>query len=100
MVCKNYNELIEELESIKDEYFKCRKEKFALLDKIDEMEIKQEQLTQLIEKISKELSYKTELLAEYHLKFGEECLEIVEKKRSRIKKRRFRNNDDEGVELE
>ena len=102
MTYKSYDELLEELKIIKEEYFKIRRENLSLLDKLDDMEIEKEQQAELIEKIVKELAYKNELLAEYHLKFGQECLEIIEKKRSRIRKRKAKNkmgNDDEGVEL-
>ncbi|MGV3152909.1 hypothetical protein [Sarcina ventriculi] len=102
MTYKSYDELLEELKIIKEEYFKIRRENLSLVDKLDDMEIEKEQRDELIEKTMKELAYKTELLAEYHLKFGQECLEIIEKKRSRIRKRKAKNkmgNDDEGVEL-
>lgn len=102
MTYKSYDELLEELKIIKEEYFKIRRENLSLLDKLDDMEIEKEQRDELIEKTMKELAYKTELLTEYHLKFGQECLEIIEKKRSRIRKRKAKNkmgNDDEGVEL-
>lgn len=102
MSYKNYDELLEELEIIKEEYFKTRRDNLSLLDKLDDMEIEKEQQAELIEKIVKELAYKNELLAEYHLKFGQECLEIIEKKRSRIRKRKNRNKiyDDNNDESE
>lgn len=104
MIYKSYDELLEELEIIKEQYFKTRRENLSLLDKLDDMEIEKEKEAELTEKIVRELAYKTELLAEYHLKFGEECLEIIEKKRSRIRQKNSKNKrdngfDDEGVEI-
>ena len=76
----------------KEMYFKLRKEQWSLIDKI-------EQQDELIEKLSKELAEKTELLAEYHLRFGEECLDIIKNKRLRIKKRTQIDDDDLEVEI-
>lgn len=92
------------LEDLKEQYLKLRKEHFELLGELDEInrqDDKIEALENIIEKLSKEIAYKTELLTEYHLKFGDECLEIIEKKRSRIKKRTSKkgNKNDEEVEL-
>lgn len=88
-----YNKKLKEMQeiynSLEKQYLELRKEHWALLKEIDEIEKqddKIEQLKEIIEKLSKELAYKTELLTEYHLKFGAECAELIEKKRSRIKK--------------
>lgn len=89
---------------LEEQYLKLRKEHWDLLkmfDEIEKQDDKIEELKDTIENLSKELAYKTELLGEYHLKFGEECYQHIVEKRSRIKKRTSKNDseNDEGVEL-
>lgn len=103
---KELKEAKELFEDLKNQYLKLRKEHWELLaelERIEKQDDKIEELQEIINKLSKELAWKTELVTEYHLRFGDECLEIIEKKRSRIKKRtqrqRHNNEFDEGVEL-
>ncbi|WP_195245631.1 hypothetical protein [Clostridium celatum] len=98
---KELKETVENYKDLEDKYLKLRKKYLEILDKYDSYDDEIMKHKELVEEISKELAYKTELLAEYHLKFGQECLEIIEKKRSRIrnKKQIPKNEDDEGVEL-
>lgn len=103
-----YNKKIKEVQELfnrlQEQYLKLRREHLDLLkmfDEIEKQDDKIEELKDTIENLSKELAYKTELLGEYHLKFGEECYQHIIEKRSRIKKRTLKNDseDDEGVEL-
>lgn len=101
---KELRELQEMFDDLKNQYLKLRKEHFELLKEFDEIERQDEKiegLERIIEKLSKELLWKTGLLTEYHLRFGEECAEIIEKKRSRKNKRAFKkgSESEEGVEL-
>ncbi|MBO3314524.1 hypothetical protein [Clostridium perfringens] len=80
---------------LEEQYLKLRKEHCELLKKYEDFEIIEDEYKDTIEKLVKELSYKTELLSAYHLKFGEECAALIEKKCSKKNK----NNNDEGVEL-
>lgn len=101
---KDLKEAKELFEDLQKQYLKLRKEHWELiaeLERIERQDEKIETLERTIEKLSKELAWKTELVTEYHLRFGEECAEIIEKKRSRIKKRTSKKGteNDEGVEL-
>ena len=101
---KELKETKELLKDLQQQYLKLRKEYWELLRELDEIERqddKIEELERIIEKLSRELAYKTELLTDYHLRFGDECFQIIEKKRSRIKKRTSKkgSENDEGEEL-
>lgn len=66
--------------------------------KLDECQLRELQHKETIEKLCKELDYKTWLVGQYLLKYPE-YMEVLEKKRSLIKKRTNKNEDSEGVEL-
>ena len=101
---KEKNKDKELLEDFKKQYFQLRNEYWGLiaeLDKIERQDEKIESLEWIIGKLSKELEWKTELLTEYHLRFGEECAEIIKNKRLRNNKRISKKGSEncEGVEL-
>lgn len=86
-----------------EKYLKLRKEFWELLEKFDklvekikELKEKQENNNELIEKLSKELAEKTRLLNQYHLDYGDEILEKIEKKTTKAKK----NNDTDSIDIE
>lgn len=66
--------------------------------KIDESELRELEHKETIEKLAKELKYKTWLVGQYLLKYPE-YMEVLKKKRSIIKKRTHKSEDSEGVEL-
>lgn len=99
---KERNKDKELLEDLKKQYLQLRKKYWELsaeLDKIERQDEKIESLEWIVAKLSKELEYKTWLATQYHLKFGEECAEIIEKKH--LRKRTYRNGseNDERIEL-
>ena len=76
-------------------YLKLRQDYFALQAKLDKFNYERmEQLEETIEKLIRELNYKSDLLTKYHLYYGQEILDKFHKKVSKS-----RNNDDVG-ELE
>lgn len=96
---KELRETKELFENLKEQYLKLRKEHYEVLSELDEIKRQDEKIEALegiIEKISKELDWKTQLVTEYHLRFGEECAEIIEKKRSTINKRTSKKHSDDN----
>lgn len=87
----NNQDLIDEnkriFNNLKENYLKLRKEHWELKDKYEEIE-------ELVKKLIKEIRYKTELINEYHLEFGEEILVLFEKKRAKV------NNDSDTMDVE
>lgn len=102
-----YNKKLKELEelfnTLQEQYLKLRREHWALIKELDELERQDDkikELQEIIEKLSKELEYKTWLVTQYILKYPD-YMEKLEKKRSRNNKRTLKegNENDEGVEL-
>lgn len=101
----NKNDFTEELEntlelyrSLETHYLKLRKEHWELLDKYEAQEDEIMHFEELIEKLAKELDYKTWLVTQYILKYPD-YMYVLEKKRSKIKNRTRKGEDNEGVEL-
>ena len=82
-----------EYKDLEKQYLNLRKEHWELIKKYEEFDIAEEGYKDIIENLVKELSYKTELLSLYHLKFGEECAEMLDKRCKR------KNDNSEGIEL-
>ncbi|ELC8349349.1 hypothetical protein QYB82_000141 [Clostridium perfringens] len=80
---------------LEEQYLNLRKKYWELQEKYQEFDDIEDEYKDTIEKLAKELAYKTELLTLYHLKFGEDCIEIMERRYSRKKK----NDDAEVIEL-
>ena len=100
---KKLNELEELFNTLQEQYLKLRREHWALIKELDELERQDDkikELQEIIEKLSKELEYKTWLVTQYILKYPD-YMEKLEKKRSRNNKRTLKegNENDEGVEL-
>lgn len=102
-----YNKKLKEIQdrynSLEEQYLKLRKEYWKIIAELDDIEKQDDKIAELqeiVEKLSKELEYKTWLVTQYLLKYPE-YMEILEEKRSRIKKRTSKrcNHNDEGVEL-
>lgn len=102
-----YNKKLKELEelfnTLQEQYLKLRREHWALIKELDELERQDDkikEIQEIIEKLSKELEYKTWLVTQYILKYPD-YMEKLEKKRSRNNKRTLKegNENDEGVEL-
>lgn len=102
-----YNKKLKELEelfnTLQEQYLKLRREHWALIKELDELERQDDkikELQEIIENLSKELEYKTWLVTQYILKYPD-YMEKLEKKRSRNNKRTLKegNENDEGVEL-
>lgn len=80
---------------LEEQYLMLRREHLELQEKHENFDIIEDSYKDTIDKLAKELAYKTELLTLYHLKFGEECAEVIEKRYSKKSK----NDDSKGVEL-
>lgn len=96
---KEFKLLLEETaksyKDLEEQYLKLRKEHLELQDKHEKFDIIEDSYKDTIDKLAKDLAYKTELLTLYHIKFGEECAAIIEKRCSK----KYKNDDSEEVEL-
>lgn len=102
---KKFKKLQKLYDSLDKDYLKLHRDYWDLVKELDslqnqdkDLKIFDSELT--IKKLSKELIECKQLLTQYHLHFGDECLEMFQKKCSTINKRTLINTDnDEGIDL-
>lgn len=96
---KEFKLLLEETlkvyKDLEEQYLKLRKEYLELQEKHEKFDTIEDDYKDTIDKLARELAYKTELLTLYHLKFGNECAELIEKRCFNKSK----NDSTEGIEL-
>lgn len=100
---KKFRKLQELYNSLNQDYLKLRRDYWSLAEELENLQNQDKDLKILdleltIKKLSKELINCKKMLTQYHLHFGDECLELFQKKSSKINKRTSTNiDDDEGL---